>query len=136
MTVSRRRDKQLWEMLWEDDGQLDDSDEGGRAARCMLVTGALQANHVSDGTCDTLFFVLIFAAHMMHPLRFSNNGIRVMVFVRKISFKLRVMRLNCVELFYGLVVAIGIESRHCLRGRGGHMHAVYMQRWLATARHA
>ncbi|RRT50754.1 hypothetical protein B296_00005601 [Ensete ventricosum] len=27
---------------------------------------------------------------------------------------------------------IGSESRRCLRGRGGHIHAVYMQRWLAT----
>ncbi|RZS13456.1 hypothetical protein BHM03_00045056 [Ensete ventricosum] len=43
------------------------------------------------------------------------------------------MRLNRVELFYTLVVAIGSESRHCLRGRGGHMHAVCMQRWLAMA---
>ncbi|RWW41928.1 hypothetical protein BHE74_00052554 [Ensete ventricosum] len=44
------------------------------------------------------------------------------------------MRLNRVELFYALVAAIGSESRRCLRGRGGHMHAVCMQRWLATAR--
>ncbi|RWW43348.1 hypothetical protein BHE74_00051007 [Ensete ventricosum] len=57
-----------------------------------------------------------------------------MVFMRKISFKLRVMRLNRVELFYALVAAIGGKSRHCLRGRGGHMHAVCIQRWLATAR--
>ncbi|RZS25845.1 hypothetical protein BHM03_00059107, partial [Ensete ventricosum] len=44
------------------------------------------------------------------------------------------MRLNHVELFYALVVAIDSESRRCLRGRGSHMHAVYMQRWLAMAR--
>ncbi|RWV77229.1 hypothetical protein GW17_00061977 [Ensete ventricosum] len=44
------------------------------------------------------------------------------------------MRLNRVELFYALVAAIGSESRCCLRGRGGHMHVVCMQRWLATAR--
>ncbi|RZS01032.1 hypothetical protein BHM03_00030830 [Ensete ventricosum] len=44
------------------------------------------------------------------------------------------MRLNHVELFYALVAAIGNESRHCLRGRGGHMHGVCMQRWLATVR--
>ncbi|RRT66088.1 hypothetical protein B296_00014790 [Ensete ventricosum] len=44
------------------------------------------------------------------------------------------MRLNRVELFYMLVAAIGSESRCCLRGRGGHMHAVCMQRWLAMAR--
>ncbi|RWV79933.1 hypothetical protein GW17_00058871 [Ensete ventricosum] len=35
----------------------------------------------------------------MHPLRFPNSGIRTKVFVRKISFKLRVMRLNRVESF-------------------------------------
>ncbi|RWV83346.1 hypothetical protein GW17_00055053 [Ensete ventricosum] len=44
------------------------------------------------------------------------------------------MRLNRVELFYALVAAIGSESRRCLRGRGDHMHAVCMQRWLTTAR--
>ncbi|RZS14446.1 hypothetical protein BHM03_00046134 [Ensete ventricosum] len=44
------------------------------------------------------------------------------------------MRLNHVELFCALIAAIGSESRHCLRGRGGHMHAVCMQRWLPTAR--
>ncbi|RZS14377.1 hypothetical protein BHM03_00046059 [Ensete ventricosum] len=70
----------------------------------------------------------------MHPLRIPNSGIRAKVFMRKIDFKLRVMRLNHVELFYTLVAAIGSESRRSLRGRGGHMHAVYMQRWLATAR--
>ncbi|RWW84467.1 hypothetical protein BHE74_00006926 [Ensete ventricosum] len=41
----------------------------------------------------------------MHPLRFPNGSIRAKVFVRKISFKLRVMRLNRVELFYALVAA-------------------------------
>ncbi|RWW58658.1 hypothetical protein BHE74_00034451 [Ensete ventricosum] len=44
------------------------------------------------------------------------------------------MRLNYIELFYTLVAAFGSESRRCLQGRGGHMHDVYMQRWLATAR--
>ncbi|RRT73451.1 hypothetical protein B296_00006597 [Ensete ventricosum] len=44
------------------------------------------------------------------------------------------MRLNRVELLYALVVAIGSESRRYLLGRGGHMHVVCMQRWLATAR--
>ncbi|RRT82630.1 hypothetical protein B296_00011038 [Ensete ventricosum] len=44
------------------------------------------------------------------------------------------MILNRVELFYAHVAAIGNESRHCLRGRGGHMHVVYMQRWLAIVR--
>ncbi|RWV90886.1 hypothetical protein GW17_00046871 [Ensete ventricosum] len=32
--------------------------------------------------------------HVMLPLRFSGSGIRAMIFVRKIGFKLRVMRLN------------------------------------------
>ncbi|RWW19814.1 hypothetical protein GW17_00016104 [Ensete ventricosum] len=36
----------------------------------------------------------------MLPLRFPNSGIRAKVFVRKIGFKLRVMRLNRVESFY------------------------------------
>ncbi|RWV77006.1 hypothetical protein GW17_00062227 [Ensete ventricosum] len=44
------------------------------------------------------------------------------------------MRLNSVELFYALVAAIGSENRRCEWGRGGHMHAVCMQRWLAMAR--
>ncbi|RWW18124.1 hypothetical protein GW17_00017905 [Ensete ventricosum] len=70
----------------------------------------------------------------MHPLRFHNSGIRAKVFVRKIGFRLCVMRLNRIELFYALVAAIDSESRHCLRGRGGHMHAVCMQRWLAMAK--
>ncbi|RWV78788.1 hypothetical protein GW17_00060194 [Ensete ventricosum] len=70
----------------------------------------------------------------MHPLRFPNSGIRAKVFVRKIGFKLHMMRFNHVELFYALVSVIGGESRRCLRGRGGHMHVVCMQRWLATAR--
>ncbi|RRT32447.1 hypothetical protein B296_00050918 [Ensete ventricosum] len=70
----------------------------------------------------------------MHPLRFPNNGIRAKIFVRKIGFKLHVLRLNHVELFYTLVVAIGSESRCCLRGRGGHMHAICIQWWLAMAK--
>ncbi|RWV81652.1 hypothetical protein GW17_00056904 [Ensete ventricosum] len=70
----------------------------------------------------------------MHPLRFPNSGIRTKVLVQKIGFKLRVMRLNRVELFYALIAVIGSESRRCLRGRGGHMHVVCMQRWLATAK--
>ncbi|RRT31953.1 hypothetical protein B296_00036078 [Ensete ventricosum] len=44
------------------------------------------------------------------------------------------MRLYCVKLFYALVVVIGSKSRRCLWGRGGHLHGVYMQRWLAMAR--
>ncbi|RZS28126.1 hypothetical protein BHM03_00061689 [Ensete ventricosum] len=70
----------------------------------------------------------------MHPLRFPNSGIRAKVFVRKIGFKLHVMRLNRVELFYALVAAIGSKSRRWLQGRGSQMHAVCMQRWPAMAR--
>ncbi|RRT59763.1 hypothetical protein B296_00026432 [Ensete ventricosum] len=40
----------------------------------------------------------------MYPLRFPNNGIRAKVFMRKIYFKLRVMRLNRVELFYAFLL--------------------------------
>ncbi|RRT31355.1 hypothetical protein B296_00049774 [Ensete ventricosum] len=61
----------------------------------------------------------------MHPLRFPNSGIKAKVFVRKIGFKLG---------FRAIVTAIGSESRRCLWGRGGHMHAVCMQRWLVMAR--
>ncbi|RRT33227.1 hypothetical protein B296_00043722, partial [Ensete ventricosum] len=71
---------------------------------------------------------------MMHPLRFPNSGIRAKVFVRKIGFKLHVMRLLRIRLFYAYVVAIGSISRCCLRRRGGHLRDVCMQRWLATAR--
>ncbi|RWV84941.1 hypothetical protein GW17_00053308 [Ensete ventricosum] len=39
----------------------------------------------------------------MH-LRFPNSGIRAKVFIRKIGFKLRVMRLNRVESFYVLLL--------------------------------
>ncbi|RRT34178.1 hypothetical protein B296_00040252 [Ensete ventricosum] len=40
----------------------------------------------------------------MHPLRFPNNGIRAKIFVRKIGFKLRVMRLYRVKSFYGFLL--------------------------------
>ncbi|RZS16002.1 hypothetical protein BHM03_00047943 [Ensete ventricosum] len=46
----------------------------------------------------------------MHPLRFPNSGIRA--FVQKIGFKLRVMRLNCIESFYAFAARIA-------RRRGG-----------------
>ncbi|RWV87823.1 hypothetical protein GW17_00050144 [Ensete ventricosum] len=36
----------------------------------------------------------------MLPLRFPNSCIRAKVFMRKVGFKLRVMRLNHVESFY------------------------------------
>ncbi|RWV83975.1 hypothetical protein GW17_00054355, partial [Ensete ventricosum] len=50
------------------------------------------------------------ALHMMHPLRFPNNGIRAKVFVRKIDFKLRVMRLNRVKLFYTFLLRFRNEG--------------------------
>ncbi|RWV86159.1 hypothetical protein GW17_00051973 [Ensete ventricosum] len=52
-----------------------------------------------QGYTISLVFVLISAAHVMHPLRFPNSGISAKVFVRKIGFKLRAMRLNRVESF-------------------------------------
>ncbi|RWV81148.1 hypothetical protein GW17_00057461 [Ensete ventricosum] len=36
----------------------------------------------------------------MHSLRYPNSGIRAKAFMRKIGFKLRVTRLNRVELFF------------------------------------
>ncbi|RRT66041.1 hypothetical protein B296_00005844 [Ensete ventricosum] len=46
----------------------------------------------------------------MHQLRFPNNDIRAKVFVRKIDFKLRVMRLNRVELFYTFLLYFSSEG--------------------------
>ncbi|RWW07759.1 hypothetical protein GW17_00028843 [Ensete ventricosum] len=46
----------------------------------------------------------------MHLLWFPNSGIRAKVFVRKISFKLHVMRLNHIELFY--VFLLRFRSKH------------------------
>ncbi|RRT41453.1 hypothetical protein B296_00026695 [Ensete ventricosum] len=46
----------------------------------------------------------------MHPLRFPNTSIRAKVFVRKIGFKLREMRLNHVELFYVFLLHFRSES--------------------------
>ncbi|RWV85164.1 hypothetical protein BHE74_00048903 [Ensete ventricosum] len=46
----------------------------------------------------------------MHLLRFPNNGIRPKVFVRKIGFKLRAMRLNCVESFYAFLLRFRSEG--------------------------
>ncbi|RWV96996.1 hypothetical protein BHE74_00036116 [Ensete ventricosum] len=40
----------------------------------------------------------------MHPLRFHNSSIRAKVYVRKIGFKQFVMRLNCIESFYALLL--------------------------------
>ncbi|RZR73601.1 hypothetical protein BHM03_00026195 [Ensete ventricosum] len=45
----------------------------------------------------------------MLSLRFLNSGIRAKVFVRKIDFKLRVMRLNRVESFYALLLRFCIK---------------------------
>ncbi|RRT66639.1 hypothetical protein B296_00031248 [Ensete ventricosum] len=46
----------------------------------------------------------------MHPLRFPNSGIRAKVFVRKIDFKLRVMRLYRVESFYAFLLRFRSEG--------------------------
>ncbi|RWW41354.1 hypothetical protein BHE74_00053160 [Ensete ventricosum] len=46
----------------------------------------------------------------MHPLRFPNSGIRANVFVRKIGFKLRVMRLYRVESFYAFLLRFRSEG--------------------------
>ncbi|RWW25468.1 hypothetical protein GW17_00010190 [Ensete ventricosum] len=40
----------------------------------------------------------------MLPLRFPNSGIRAKVFMQKIGFKLRVMRLNRVKSFYAFLL--------------------------------
>ncbi|RWV80657.1 hypothetical protein GW17_00058033 [Ensete ventricosum] len=49
----------------------------------------------------------------MHPLRFPNSGIKAKVFVRKIGFKLRVMRLNHVESFYAFLLYFRNEGSPC-----------------------
>ncbi|RZS11218.1 hypothetical protein BHM03_00042528, partial [Ensete ventricosum] len=54
---------------------------------------------------------------MMLPLRFPNSGIRAKVVRAKIDFKLRVMRLNHVELFYTFVTTIGNDG-NITYGRG------------------
>ncbi|RZS28683.1 hypothetical protein BHM03_00062317 [Ensete ventricosum] len=46
----------------------------------------------------------------MHLLRFPNSGIRAKDFVRKISFKPRVMRLNRVESFYAFLLHFHSED--------------------------
>ncbi|RZS14568.1 hypothetical protein BHM03_00046280 [Ensete ventricosum] len=58
----------------------------------------------------------------MHPLRFPNSGIRAKVFVRKISFKLRVMRLNRVESFYAFLLRFRSEGSPC-KGQPGMVTA-------------
>ncbi|RWW46475.1 hypothetical protein BHE74_00047595 [Ensete ventricosum] len=57
----------------------------------------------------------------MLPLRFHNSGIKAKVFVRKIDFKLRVMRLHRVELFYAFLLRFRSEGN---KERG----------WVATPR--
>ncbi|RWV77436.1 hypothetical protein GW17_00061734 [Ensete ventricosum] len=46
----------------------------------------------------------------MHPLKFPNSGIRAKVFVRKIGFKLRVIRLYRVESFYAFFLRFRSEG--------------------------
>ncbi|RWV83917.1 hypothetical protein GW17_00054414 [Ensete ventricosum] len=46
----------------------------------------------------------------MHPLKFPNSCIRAKVFMRKIGFKLRVMRLNRVESFYTFLLHFHSEG--------------------------
>ncbi|RWV77451.1 hypothetical protein GW17_00061716 [Ensete ventricosum] len=74
------------------------------------------------------FLFLIFAAHVMHPLRFPNNGIRAKVFVQKIDFKLRVMRLYRVESFYAFLL------RFCSEGSKEEGRPAPMQGRPPTAR--
>ncbi|RWW40069.1 hypothetical protein BHE74_00054538 [Ensete ventricosum] len=49
----------------------------------------------------------------MPRCRFPNSGISAKIFVRKISFKLRVMRLNRVELFYAFLLHFHSEGSPC-----------------------
>ncbi|RZS05542.1 hypothetical protein BHM03_00036069 [Ensete ventricosum] len=55
---------------------------------------------------------------MMHPLRFPNSGIRAKIFMRKIGFKLCVMRLNRVESFYVFLLYFRSEGSPC-KGQPG-----------------
>ncbi|RWW18983.1 hypothetical protein GW17_00016998 [Ensete ventricosum] len=64
----------------------------------------------------------------MHPLRFPNNGIRVKVFMRKIGFKLHVMRLNHVESFYMFLL------RFRSKGSEKEGRPAPIQGWLPTTR--
>ncbi|RRT41995.1 hypothetical protein B296_00019060, partial [Ensete ventricosum] len=79
----------------------------------------------------------------MHPLRFPNNGIRANVFKQKIGFKLRVMRLNRVELFYAFLLRCC--SKRSEEGRpatarasagGGRLWPGALQEWLHMTRAA
>ncbi|RRT61180.1 hypothetical protein B296_00027716, partial [Ensete ventricosum] len=46
----------------------------------------------------------------MLPLKFPNSDIRTKVFIRKIGFKLHVMRLNRVESFYAFLLCFHSEG--------------------------
>ncbi|RWV96330.1 hypothetical protein GW17_00040973 [Ensete ventricosum] len=59
----------------------------------------------------------------MHPLKFPNSGIRAKVFVRKIGFKLRVMRLKRVESFYVFLLCFCSEGSEEGRLATGSPHA-------------
>ncbi|RRT43720.1 hypothetical protein B296_00053473, partial [Ensete ventricosum] len=48
----------------------------------------------------------------MHPLKFPKSGIKAKVFVRKIGFKLCLMRLNRVELFYAQRLATKVGAAY------------------------
>ncbi|RRT37325.1 hypothetical protein B296_00016916 [Ensete ventricosum] len=71
----------------------------------------------------------------MHTLRFHNSGIRANVFIRKIGFKLCVMRLNHVESFYAFLLRFRSEgneeegqqgmARPPIRGRSAIAKAPY-----------
>ncbi|RRT67181.1 hypothetical protein B296_00025698 [Ensete ventricosum] len=68
----------------------------------------------------------------MHPLRFLNSGIRAIVFVQKITFKLRVMRLNRVESFYPFLLRFRSEGNK-EEGQQG-MARLPIRRRLAAAK--
>ncbi|RRT50581.1 hypothetical protein B296_00009787 [Ensete ventricosum] len=51
----------------------------------------------------------------MLPLRFPNGGIRAKVVRAKLSFKLHVMRLHHIELFYAFLLCFHCE--HSKEGR-------------------
>ncbi|RWV78391.1 hypothetical protein GW17_00060645 [Ensete ventricosum] len=82
----------------------------------------------------------------MHPLVFPNCGIRAKVFVRKIGFKLRVMRLNRVESFnaftaitarrrgWSWLAARGsrLQPRPPCKGAAGHYQPPLQGRPVAT----
>ncbi|RZR73495.1 hypothetical protein BHM03_00024978 [Ensete ventricosum] len=66
----------------------------------------------------------------MHPLRFPNSSIKAKVFVRKIGFKLRVMRLYHIESFYVFLLHFHSEGSE----EEGRPATASPHVWLATAR--